>query len=49
MKILETPNVKDVYAVAIGVDGELCRLNAEWEPLERMRALSYVHSTSNHR
>ena len=34
MRILETPNVKDVYAVAIGVDGELCRLNEEWELLE---------------
>ena len=33
-KILETPNVEGVYAVAIGIDGELCRLDAEFKPLE---------------
>lgn len=34
IKILETPDVEDVYAIAIGVDGELCRLDEHWVPLE---------------
>lgn len=34
IRIIETPDVEDVYAIAIGVDGELCRLDEEWAPLE---------------
>ena len=34
IKIIETPDVDDVYAIAIGVDGELCRLDKNWIPLE---------------
>ena len=35
IKLIETPDVEGVYAVAIGVDGELCRLDADWNPLEQ--------------
>lgn len=35
IKLIETPDVEGVYAVAIGVDGELCRLDANWDPLEQ--------------
>lgn len=34
MKILLTPAIEDVFAIAIGMDGELCRLDDEWNPLE---------------
>ena len=34
LKIMETPNVEGVYAIAIGVDGELCRLDDAWQPIE---------------
>ena len=34
IKIIETPDVEGVYAIAIGVDGELCRLDENWKPLE---------------
>ncbi len=34
IKIIETPDVEGVYAIAIGVDGELCRLDENWNPLE---------------
>ena len=34
IKIIETPDVQGVYAIAIGVDGELCRLDENWIPLE---------------
>ncbi len=34
MKILETPDVENVYAIAIGVDGELCRLDHGLNPIE---------------
>jgi len=35
VKIIETPEVEDVHAVAIGVDGELCRLDDQWTPIEQ--------------
>ena len=31
---MKTPDVEDVYAIAIGVDGELCRLDNKWQPIE---------------
>jgi len=34
IKLIETPDVEGVYAIAIGVDGELCRLDEDWIPLE---------------
>ncbi len=34
IKILETPKVDGVYAIAVGIDGELCRLNEDWKPIE---------------
>ncbi len=34
IKIIETPDVEGVHAIAIGVDGELCRLDDKWKPLE---------------
>lgn len=34
LKILPTPHVEDVFAIAVGVDGELCRLDAEWNAIE---------------
>ena len=34
IKILETPEVEGVHAIAVGVDGELCRLNEHWNPIE---------------
>ena len=34
LKIMKTPDVEGVYAIAIGVDGELCRLDNKWEPIE---------------
>ena len=34
VQILKTPEIEGVYAVAIGVDGELCRMNDSWEPIE---------------
>ena len=36
VQILKTPEIEGVYAVAIGVDGELCRMNDSW-------AVSYTH------
>ena len=33
-KILKTPHVEGVFAIAVGIDGELCRLGEDWEPLE---------------
>ena len=35
IKILETPEVEGVHAIAIGVDGELCRLDEDWKPIEQ--------------
>ena len=34
LKIIETPEVQGVHAIAIGVDGELCRLDEHWIPIE---------------
>jgi len=34
LKIIETPNVEGVFAIGIGVDGELCRLDEEWKLIE---------------
>ena len=34
LKIIETPEVQGVHAIAIGVDGELCRLDEHWTPIE---------------
>ena len=34
LKIIETPEVQGVHAIAIGVDGELCRLDEDWSPIE---------------
>ena len=35
IKILETPEVEGVHAIAIGIDGELCRLDEDWKPIEQ--------------
>lgn len=34
LKILPTPLIEDVFAIAVGIDGELCRLDDEWNPIE---------------
>lgn len=34
LKILPTPEINDVFAIAVGVDGQLCRLNEDWNPIE---------------
>ena len=34
LKILPTPTIEDVYAIAVGVDGQLCRLDEQWNPIE---------------
>ena len=34
LKILPTPQIDDVFAIAVGVDGQLCRLDEEWNPIE---------------
>ncbi|MGB1364807.1 MAG: hypothetical protein ACPH9F_01700 [Candidatus Poseidoniaceae archaeon] len=35
VKIIETPEVENVHAIAVGVDGELCRLDDQWAPIEQ--------------
>ena len=35
VKIIETPEVENVHAIAVGVDGELCRLDDQWVPIEQ--------------
>lgn len=34
LKILPTPAIEDVFAIAVGVDGQLCRMDDEWNPIE---------------
>lgn len=34
LKILPTPTIEEVYAIAVGVDGQLCRLDEQWNPIE---------------
>jgi hypothetical protein len=34
LKILLTPEIEDVFAIAVGIDGQLCRLDEEWNPIE---------------
>ena len=34
LKIIPTPAIDDVFAIAVGVDGQLCRLDDKWIPIE---------------
>ena len=46
---MKTPDVEGVYAIAIGVDGELCRLDSKWELIEGMQGLFQCRLRLHHR